>query len=1349
MTGTDQPQPTGDQVGGDRITVGDIAGSVAAIGAGAQVIYNNVERALTGVEIAEQSERAERQRLADAVTGYIGRLEQMAEKSAEGPISGSPYKSLLSYDFDDAALFYGRSKAIDDLLERLERGPLTVLHADSGAGKTSLLKAGIMPRLLASGDVPLYVRPYQLPAQYAIKRVLLPQMEQSPYLAVASLRDFFCRVTDLLGGKRLVAILDQFEEVFTVQNKQMRADFISELSPCLDDNTLPVCWIFALRNEWFGQLGVFRPDVRDPYANEFLLRALNREEASEIIAEPARRFGVEYEPGLVDTLVADLGEHDIAPPQLQLVCSTLFDGLGDGQTQITQAQYDALGQTSGILRSHLDRVLTRNVPPEQRYAARRLLEALMTSDRRRARCSKDDLSAELQVLGIEQATLEEVLGILVDSRLLSVEEIEIEETNEVRVAYELAHDYLLDEIELDPEVQARKAAQELLAKKLPYYTRDGLLLSKGELAIISPHRDELALDEQSESLLASSARRERRRLVVLIASIAIGVLALVTGSLGIAINRAQGEARVEEQLHIAQTAQAVAEDSQAAAEASEADANDARVEAESARDDAEQSRGEAEDALGALSLAQSREYARISQGLLTDHNYVRATELAVQAFRLAPTDEAESALAQALGVPFPTAVLNTGYRQILTSTFSPDGQRMIAGSESGEVLVWDMEASGGEPLILEGHMTSISWVDTLAGGTRIVSVDDDLVTKLWDIATGEEIANIEGFSSPMLISSSRSRFVTAAFDENSDIYTFSLHEAADGSVVHSLGGISGYIQWVDLNSTGQLIAMTTTDDNSLRVWNLETGQIQFKRESDATFRVSQCGFSPDEHQVFVSNDDDLTLLLDAATGDKIADITGAPFYMRSTYSPDGKTMLTTRRLNNQNPVYLWNAETGELERVLDGHKEAVTMFDYSPDGQRLITASDDGTAQVWDIETGDSLYTIARLGEQVFWASFADDDHALVIGSDLNIRLYNLGTGMETATISGPPISAWAEVPFVETPDRFATGGGEAELLLWDIERLIDAEPTWESLAVGEGEFVAGASLSADGSLLATGGTQLTLWDIDSGDRIRSMNDTGGDTYVVDLSPDGRSLAAIAEDGALRVWDTGHDLPRYAFNLQGGWINDVTFSPDGGWMALVRSDAILETLDVETGEIIDLSSTIFGPTVTAISPDGKLVAYGTVEGPVFIDDAGLSTIVQELRGHTDSVYTVAFSPDGKTILTGSVDTTARLWNVESGGEIARLSGHTDVVRDARFSPDGSRIVTASDDRTACVWNAADGSRLYCLPAHDDRVSSGLFSADGQRLVTLSDTIRVWDITPEYFLSQAVERLDALGIDVGS
>ncbi|MBN1119618.1 MAG: hypothetical protein JXJ17_00945 [Anaerolineae bacterium] len=1349
MTGTDQPQPTGDQVGGDKITVGDIAGSVAAIGAGAQVIYHNVERALTGVEIAEQSERAERQRLADAVTGYVGRLEQMAEKSAEGPISGSPYKSLLSYDFDDAALFYGRSKAIDDLLERLERGPLTVLHADSGAGKTSLLKAGIMPRLMASGDVPLYVRPYQLPAQYAIKRVLLPQMEQSPFLAVASLRDFFCRVTDLLGGKRLVAILDQFEEVFTVQSKQMRADFISEMAPCLDDNTLPVRWIFALRNEWFGQMGTFRPDLRDPYANEFLLRALSREEASEIIIEPARRFGVEYEPGLVDTLVADLGEHDIAPPQLQLVCSTLFDGLGGGQTQIAQAQYDALGQTSGILRSHLDRVLTRNVPPEQRYAARRLLEALMTSDRRRARCSKDDLAAELQVLGIEQATLEEVLGILVDSRLLSVEEVEIEETNEVRVAYELAHDYLLDEIELDPEVQARKAAQELLAKKLPYYTRDGLLLSKGELAIISPHRDELALDTDAESLLDSSTRRERRRLVVLIASIAVGVLALVIGSLGIAINRARGEAIVEEQLRIAQTAQVVAEESQATAVASEADANDARVEAESARDDAEQSQGEAEAALSELTQAQSREYARIAQGLLANHDYVRATELAVQAYRLAPTSEAEGALANTLGVPFPLAVTGTGGRPVSAAARSQDGRWLIAGTEFGEVLIWDTQAPDAEPMILSGHEGPVQWVDTLAGGTRIVSLDDEQGLKLWDIETGEALgSDILGWGSPLLISDDRTRFVSVEIIFGERI-NFMLRDAADGTVINTLQDISEYVSWAELNPTGELIAIITADDNTMRVWNLETGELVFGRVGDAEFTIEKCGFSPDSSRLYVSNDSDLTLLLDAETGDKITDITGVPVSPLADFSPDGGTLITSRRFNNQNPVYLWDAETGQLETILEGHEEAVTMFDYSDDNYWLMTSGDDGTVRVWDTRGGDQWVMLDGLGEQVFWASFVDDSHALVVSTDLNIHFYDLGTGLDVATLSGPPIGSYYETPFIGDPGWIITGGAEEELLSWQIEALLDADPVWEPFGEDAGASANDFAYSADGALMVSGGQEVILWDATSGERRWSAYDPGGEVFRVAISPDGSHIATIADNGSLSVLQAEDGLTLYSYIIPDYWFNDIVFGPDGSWLAVSRSDNLIEKFDVESGDVIAVGSTFLNVSVLDVSPDGSLIAYGTADGTAFIQNADLTAIERQLQGHVGAIYSIAFSPDGKTLLTGSTDFTARLWDVETGREIARLSGHTDVVRDAQFSPDGSRIVTASDDHTACVWDASDGTQLYCFPAHSESVSTALFSPDGQHILTLADLLRVWNIDPEVFLSHALDRLSDLGIDVES
>jgi len=518
--------------GRDLIKTGDVIGNMNAIGAGAQII---IERALTTIEEAEQQREFDRQVLAESVIAHIERLQRRAQQAQGDSAPGSPYKALLEYDIGDAALFYGRSEAITALLNRMERGPLTVLHADSGAGKTSLLNAGIAPRLLAAGHVPLYVRPYKTSAHRAVKRRLLTQMEQTPGLDTASLHDFLRYVTDLLGGQRVVILLDQFEEVFTMQDARQRADFVAEWAPCLDDDLLPVQWVLALRGEWFTQLGTFRPQVRQPFANEYLLRPLTRDEARQVIVEPAGHRGVGYEAGLVDTLLDDLGEAEIAPPQLQLVCSVLFDTL-DGHLMITKDMYDAAGATSGILRGHLDRVLRLEVPPEQRQAARKLLEALVTSDKRRALRTEENLAAELSVFGIDRVALAKLIRVLVDSRLLRVEEIN-EEQDEI--GYELAHDYLLDEIEVDPEVRAQKAAQELLEQEVRAYLHYGTLLSSEKLGIIEAHLPNLVLHSDSQTLLDASrleqerltleekSRRQRevKRLRVFIAGLAVLLLA--------------------------------------------------------------------------------------------------------------------------------------------------------------------------------------------------------------------------------------------------------------------------------------------------------------------------------------------------------------------------------------------------------------------------------------------------------------------------------------------------------------------------------------------------------------------------------------------------------------------------------------------------------------------------------------------------------------------------------------------------------------------------------------------------------------------------------------------------------
>jgi hypothetical protein len=437
-----------DGVSGGAIAVGNVDRSVVAIGAGAQVIYTNVERALTEVEIVEQAEAFERKRLAEAVTEYVAGLQGQAEQAQRRGGSGNPFKALLEYDFGDAQLFFGRDAAIGALLERLERSPLAVLHADSGMGKTSLLRAGLAPLLLARGHVPLYVRPYDVLIPLAIKRELITQLEQVPNLAAASLRDFLRRATGLLGGQRLVILLDQFEDVFAVQSAGARADFAAELAECLNDALLPVRWVLSLRGEWFGHLSTFQPQVPQPFANQFLLSALSRDEAVDTITRTMERSTLTIEPELIDRIVDDLGPDAIAPPQLQVVCHALGEGLSrsrfrsddslapvaqrSGVSRLNQSAtkvattsqcltvdaYVKIGRSEGILRRYLDDTLSRSLRPADRTPAWQALAAV--AEQPASSAAESELVAHLKTYGVGEADTRRVLRLLETNRLLRV-----------------------------------------------------------------------------------------------------------------------------------------------------------------------------------------------------------------------------------------------------------------------------------------------------------------------------------------------------------------------------------------------------------------------------------------------------------------------------------------------------------------------------------------------------------------------------------------------------------------------------------------------------------------------------------------------------------------------------------------------------------------------------------------------------------------------------------------------------------------------------------------------------------------------------------------------------------------
>ena len=498
---------------GDQVTIGgDVVGRDKIV----QNIQHIYERALTAAEQAAKARSIEAQYLAEGVSAFAQRLQARVKPTAGAGASpgvalagASPYRGLLSFGLGDAEVFFGRERAIQELLQHLGSGSLTVLHAESGAGKTSLLQAGLAPRLIGGGHLPVYLRPYDKAPAEVLKRAFVSDLTLTPALKSAPLADFLRQVAGVLGpDTTMYVLLDQFEEFFTHVDEPARANFVGELADCLDDVSLNVRWVLSLRSESFGRLASFRPRIRSPFDNDYQLNRLTRDEAALAAVGPLRRHAISFEDGLLDQILGELGATEIAPPQLQLVCTALFAALPPGEKRFTLALYQREGRAPGILRDHLQRVLSRDLQQEQRAAAQRLLESLITSEQQRVIRTHQALVAELTLRGVTPHTLDVILNQLIDSRL-----IKAEETDE-GVAYELAHDYLLDEIKLDPKIKARKAAQELLEQELRAFRRYGALLSADRLSIIESFRSDLPITAEADHLLERSReaiRRERRR----------------------------------------------------------------------------------------------------------------------------------------------------------------------------------------------------------------------------------------------------------------------------------------------------------------------------------------------------------------------------------------------------------------------------------------------------------------------------------------------------------------------------------------------------------------------------------------------------------------------------------------------------------------------------------------------------------------------------------------------------------------------------------------------------------------------------------------------------------------------
>ncbi len=444
--------------------------------------------------------------------------------------------------------------------------------------------------------------------------------------------------------------------------------------------------------------------------------------------------------------------------------------------------------------------------------------------------------------------------------------------------------------------------------------------------------------------------------------------------------------------------------------------------------------------------------------------------------------------------------------------------------------------------------------------------------------------------------------------------------------------------------------------------------------------------------------------------------------LSAVYSPDGTRIVTA---SFDKTARIWDARTGVQLTVLAGHGEIVVSAGYSPDGLRIVTASADKTARIWDAQTGAQLAVLSGHGDHVDSAAYSLDGTRIVTASaDKTARIWDAQTGAQLAVLSGhgDRVNSAAYSP---DGTRIVTASADKTARIWDTL-------TGTPLAVlsGHGGRVTAAAYSPDGTRIVTASWDKTarIWDARSGKQLMVLSGHSQGLWSASYSADNTRIVTASGDETARIWDaqTGAQL---AVLSGGNFLTSAAYSPDGSRIVTASRDRTARIFDARTGaQLAVLSGHGNFVESAAYSPDGTRIVTASADKTARIWDARTGASLAVLFGHGDVVDSVVYSPDGSRIVTASADKTARIWDARTGAQLAVLSGHGNFVESAAYSPDGTRIVTASDDKTARIWDARTGAQLAVLSGHGDRVNSAAYSPDGARIVTASSdkTARIWD-----------------------
>ena len=583
-----------------------------------------------------------------------------------------------------------------------------------------------------------------------------------------------------------------------------------------------------------------------------------------------------------------------------------------------------------------------------------------------------------------------------------------------------------------------------------------------------------------------------------------------------------------------------------------------------------------------------------------------------------------------------------------------------------------------------------------------------------------------------------------------------LHHALQNSrLLRTLSGHQGHAYNVTFSPDGTRLA-TTGQDTTVKIWDRVTGAeiLTLEGHQDQVFGLD---YSPDGTRLATTGYDGDVIIWDAETGKEILRIPAHEGEAVVVYfSPDGTRLVTNGLYDGK--IKIFDALTGESILTFFAHQAPTWHVIYSPDGTRLATASMDGTAKLWDADSGELQLVLQSTGG-IPRVGFSPDGSRLVTANQLgSISVWDTISGENLLTIkSHKDLVIWST--FSPDGERLATASMDGTAKIWDAvtgEELI--------LLAGHTGPLFRIAFSPDGAQVATGSYDGTtrLWDIAPEKELLTIAEHTDYVYSIVFSPDGHHFASGSFDGTAIIWDLSEVFSRdppaqdaapmqqFVLGEKGDrdHIRSVGYSPDGKRIVTTDAYGNATIWNAETGtEVLTLSGHAPGQTIETVwngvtdavySPDGSLLATSSDDLTINLWDPITGEKMHTLLGHLpgpasvppfEGVVTIAFNPQGTILSSAGADGTVRLWDVRDGELILKLDAHPgSVVTDVDFRPNGNDIITSGFDGTASAWDVTSGESLFVLSGHSGPVMSAAYSPDGQYIATGGDdgTAKIWD-----------------------